>query len=239
PQAIGTLTVVGVQARTSTALVINSQHEFTVGSPVESAVTKQDSHTPSAWEQLMARVATLSIAIPPCLERARQAVRTAEMTGASRQDLAAATNTLAYATSTFQQAQEVLNQGKREQALALLEAAQSDCLTAQQLANQAGIRVASRTPPSLDSYTVQRGDTLWDISALELIYRNPLLWPILYKANRDHIRDPDVIVPTQTLTVPRSYTPEEATAALRRARARGPWQLGDGPDFYVLEGVRP
>ncbi|MEE8291687.1 MAG: LysM peptidoglycan-binding domain-containing protein, partial [Candidatus Tectomicrobia bacterium] len=122
---------------------------------------------------------------------------------------------------------------------ALLEAAQSDCLTAQQLANQAGIRVASRTPPSLDSYTVQRGDTLWDISALELIYRNPLLWPILYKANRDHIRDPDVIVPTQTLTVPRSYTPEEATAALRRARARGPWQLGDGPDFYVLEGARP
>ncbi|MFQ5626314.1 MAG: LysM peptidoglycan-binding domain-containing protein [Methyloligellaceae bacterium] len=65
------------------------------------------------------------------------------------------------------------------------------------------------------------------------------MWPMLYRANRDQIRDPDLIFPKQIFAIPRGYSREEADMAIHRARKRGPWRLGDGPDVYILEGVRP
>ncbi len=35
------------------------------------------------------------------------------------------------------------------------------------------------------------------------VYGNPMEWPKLYEANRDRIRDPDLILPQQVLTIPR------------------------------------
>ena len=52
------------------------------------------------------------------------------------------------------------------------------------------------------------------------------MWPLIYKANRDKIRDPDLIYPKQVFAIPRNFSQEEANTAIRRARTRGPWRSG-------------
>ena len=47
---------------------------------------------------------------------------------------------------------------------------------------------------------VEPGDTLSKIAAREL--GHPGLWPELYRANRDRIKDPERVYPGQELTVP-------------------------------------
>ena len=51
-------------------------------------------------------------------------------------------------------------------------------------------------------YTVVRGDNLWNIAKKDDIYADPYMWPRIYRANRDAIKDPDLIYPKQTLSVP-------------------------------------
>jgi nucleoid-associated protein YgaU len=51
-------------------------------------------------------------------------------------------------------------------------------------------------------YTVERGDNLWNIAQQEVIYDDPYMWPRLYRANRESIKDPDLIFPKQVLAVP-------------------------------------
>lgn len=81
---------------------------------------------------------------------------------------------------------------------------------------------------ALEHYTVARGDTLWKISGKDIIYNNPFMWPLIYKANHQQIRDPDLIFPQQILAIPRDYSPAEAEAAIQRARERRRWRLRDG-----------
>ncbi|RKY99973.1 MAG: hypothetical protein DRQ10_05145 [Candidatus Hydrothermota bacterium] len=47
------------------------------------------------------------------------------------------------------------------------------------------------------------GDCLWKIAGFYWIYNDPLQWPRIYKANKDKIKDPDLIYPGQVLTIPR------------------------------------
>ena len=51
-----------------------------------------------------------------------------------------------------------------------------------------------------DTVVVESGDTLSKIAAREL--GHPGLWPELYRANRDRIKDPERVYPGQELTVP-------------------------------------
>jgi hypothetical protein len=48
-------------------------------------------------------------------------------------------------------------------------------------------------------YTIQRGDTLWDITNKEL--QDPFLWPKVWKEN-PCIENPDLIYPKQTIRIP-------------------------------------
>jgi nucleoid-associated protein YgaU len=73
-------------------------------------------------------------------------------------------------------------------------------------------------PPPLH-YTVADGETLWTIAARQEVYFDSLLWPLLYKANRDQIKDPRQIYPGQVLNVPRDLTREEQEEARETARA--------------------
>ncbi|MCL5022948.1 MAG: LysM peptidoglycan-binding domain-containing protein [Nitrospirae bacterium] len=50
-------------------------------------------------------------------------------------------------------------------------------------------------------YTVQKGDTLWDISSKEVI--DPFLWPKVWKENPD-VKNPDLIYPGQKIRIPLS-----------------------------------
>ncbi len=55
------------------------------------------------------------------------------------------------------------------------------------------------TPP-IRVVTVQKGDTLWAISRER--YGDPVLYVKVFEANRDSIRDPDLIYPGQVFTIP-------------------------------------
>lgn len=73
--------------------------------------------------------------------------------------------------------------------------------TAQQVA-QTGVPLSELAPNAPDSYTVKRGDTLWDISKLFL--KSPWRWPELWGMNLDQIRNPHLIYPGQLLVLEKS-----------------------------------
>lgn len=56
------------------------------------------------------------------------------------------------------------------------------------------------TPERPTKYVVKKGDSLWKIAGK--IYRNPLKWPKIYRANQDKIKNPNRIYPNQVLTIP-------------------------------------
>jgi nucleoid-associated protein YgaU len=73
---------------------------------------------------------------------------------------------------------------------------------------------------------VVRGDSLWSISGQEGVYNNPYQWPLIYKANRDQIKDADLIYPGQEFSVDRNPSAAEVDAAVDHARNRGAWSIG-------------
>ena len=84
--------------------------------------------------------------------------------------------------------------------------------TAQQVA-QAGVPLSELAPDAPESHTVQRGDTLWDISRLFL--RSPWRWPELWGMNLEQIRNPHLIFPGQVLVLVR----KDGRATLRLGQA--------------------
>jgi LysM domain len=72
---------------------------------------------------------------------------------------------------------------------------------AQQVAT-AGVALSELAPDAPESYTVKRGDTLWDISKLFL--RNAWRWPELWGMNLEEIRNPHLIYPGQMLYLDKS-----------------------------------
>lgn len=77
-----------------------------------------------------------------------------------------------------------------------------------------------------DIYSVVRGDHLWGISAQSAIYGNPYQWPLIFKANRDKIKDADLIYPGQVFAINRNASQGDTDAAVNHARTRGAWSLG-------------
>ncbi|MGH1364408.1 MAG: peptidoglycan-binding protein LysM [Calditrichia bacterium] len=53
----------------------------------------------------------------------------------------------------------------------------------------------------VDFYTVQRGDSLSLIA--KRLYGNAMKYPEIFEANREVIKDPDLIYPGQTLRIPK------------------------------------
>jgi len=58
------------------------------------------------------------------------------------------------------------------------------------------------------NYTVVKGDCLWNIAKKKDHYGNGFAWPVIYKANRDKIKNPDLIYPAQVFSIP-PLSPEE------------------------------
>jgi nucleoid-associated protein YgaU len=57
-----------------------------------------------------------------------------------------------------------------------------------------------QAPAIKGTHTVGRGDTLWFISQKE--YADPLNWPSIFLENKDQIRNPDLIYPSQKFRIP-------------------------------------
>lgn len=98
--------------------------------------------------------------------------------------------------------------------------------TAKQVA-EAGIPLSELSPNAPDSYTVKRGDTLWDISKLFL--KSPWRWPELWGMNIQQIRNPHLIFPGQVLYLDKSNG---------RARLRLGQPVGGGGDVRLSPRVR-
>lgn len=89
-------------------------------------------------------------------------------------------------------------------------------------------------------YTVERGDSLWGISAKPEIYNNPYQWPLIYKANSDKIQDADLIYPGQEFSIDRNPSAADVDAAVNHAKTRGAWSIGEveQSDRDYLGGLR-
>ena len=72
-------------------------------------------------------------------------------------------------------------------------------------------------PKLLDRVEVGPAENLQMIAARADVYNDGLLWPLLYKANRDQIKDPKEIFPGQVLLVPRDKSKEEVETARAEA----------------------
>jgi nucleoid-associated protein YgaU len=64
--------------------------------------------------------------------------------------------------------------------------------------------------PTVVDYTVVRGDCLWNIAKKKDFYGNGFAWPNIYKANRDKIKNPDLIFPKQVFKIPNLTDEEKA-----------------------------
>jgi len=64
--------------------------------------------------------------------------------------------------------------------------------------------------PPVISYKVVKGDHLWGIARKKEHYGNGFAWPVIYQANRDKIKNPDLIYPNQNFAIP-PLTQEEKT----------------------------
>jgi nucleoid-associated protein YgaU len=73
-------------------------------------------------------------------------------------------------------------------------------------------------PAPLTSYPVRDDENLWTIAARKEVYGDPMLWPILYRANRDQIKDPRQVYPGQVLVIPRGLPPRDLEEAREKAR---------------------
>lgn len=88
------------------------------------------------------------------------------------------------------------------------------------------------------SHTVTKGECLWWISEYKHIYNDPFMWPLIYKANRDQIKNPDLIYPGQQFEIPRyGFDLDEVKAARKEAGAS--WQaLEPGTDAVIPAEMR-
>ncbi len=67
------------------------------------------------------------------------------------------------------------------------------------------------------NYTVVKGDYLWKIAKKDKFYGNGFAWPVIYNANRDQIKDPDLIYPKQVFKIPSLNDEEKAKYDKARA----------------------
>jgi len=88
------------------------------------------------------------------------------------------------------------------------------------------------------SHTVTKGECLWWIAEYKHVYNDAFMWPLIYKANRDQIKNPDLIYAGQQFDVPRyGFDLEEVKTARKAAGA--PWKaLEPGQDVLIPAEMR-
>jgi tetratricopeptide (TPR) repeat protein len=128
-----------------------------------------------------------------------------------------------------QLAQAALEKAQEAEAIAKQVGMQKQEEQARRIAGEIADPGATRMPYPTN-HVVIKGETLWWIAEYKQIYDDPFQWPVIYRANRDKIRDPDLIYPDQNFVIPREpdLTNEMRQEAVKFAKNRGAWSLYDG-----------
>jgi len=71
-------------------------------------------------------------------------------------------------------------------------------------------------------YTVREEESLEEIAELPSIYNDRYYWPLIYKFNRNQVRDPKKLYKGQILRIPRNITMEDIFKAREEAKAKTP-----------------
>ncbi len=66
-------------------------------------------------------------------------------------------------------------------------------------------------PQAFDTYVVQKGDTLWSISAKPAVYGKATRWRAIFDANRDLLGNPDAVKAGMTLKIPQDRGDADTT----------------------------
>ncbi|MBC8527073.1 MAG: LysM peptidoglycan-binding domain-containing protein [Candidatus Cloacimonetes bacterium] len=85
----------------------------------------------------------------------------------------------------------------------------------------------AKPPYYEDTHVVVKGEYLWKISGYKHIYNDPVKWGIIYRANRDQIKDPDLIYPDQVFKIPRGLP-----TTWRVYRGECLWTISSYPEIY-------
>src|SRR5262245_37461916 len=100
---------------------------------------------------------------------------------------------------------------------------------------QAGVPLSALAENAPESYTVKRGDTLWDLSKMYL--RSPWRWPELWGMNKQQIANPHLIYPGQELRLVKEGGRARLEIAGGGGGSSGP--LGDGKLQPTIRDMGP
>lgn len=127
------------------------------------------------------------------------------------------------------------------------QSSQGEIQKPQQIKGQEATIVEAETE-GFRVYTVQKGDTLWDIT--HNILKEPFLWPKVWNANPD-IKNPDLIYPGQRIRIPLSVLrpelvseeeeirPKEIEALSYRTAPPEEKKITSLPSFEILTEKKP
>ncbi len=192
------------------AHLLNAEHY----APTEYQAAKDalaDGQTLMASKKFKSAQETLDLA----LEHARRAfVVTQEAHTKEAEELAQRKAAAEEARQAAEQARIKAIEEARQAANEAAAIESSNQVTRKQQEKATGTTSVKKVP----KYKVGEGENLWTISAQPSVYDDGLLWPLLYQANRDQIKDPRQIFPGQALSIRRDLTPEEIEDARARAK---------------------
>lgn len=142
------------------------------------------------------------------------------------------------AAGKYDEAIKLANKAKLQGENAVAQKAEEHQRLAKMYADDAMSTTAPAATGGENSYSVVKGDCLWNISAKPSIYNNPYEWPLIYKANSSKIKDADLIYPGQVFTINTNPSSADVAAAVHHAKTRGAWTLGkaEASDTAYLEG---
>ena len=137
----------------------------------------------------------------------------------------------ALAAGDYAKATELADKARRQSENAMQQAKAEQDRLAQSGAVSASVddsssRQGSAVMAGDNQYEVVGGDNLWNISGKGDIYGNPYQWPLIYKANRNKIKDADLIYSGQVLDIDRDASSADVDAAVTHAKTRGAWSIG-------------